>query len=89
MGAYYISAVCIKGYYFSDLGLMDEDGYLYVADRVDEMIISGGENIYPKEVEDVLHEHESVQDVTVLRISYEKWGESVHAFIVKKIRHLL
>lgn len=72
-----------KGWYHSsDLGYMDEDGYLYVADRVDDMIISGGENIYPREVEDVLHEHESVQDVAVLGIPDEKWGESVLAFIV-------
>jgi acyl-CoA synthetase (AMP-forming)/AMP-acid ligase II len=61
---------------------MDEEGYLYVADRVDDMIISGGENVYPREVEDVLHEHESVQDVAVLGIPDEKWGESVLAFIV-------
>ncbi|WP_017381682.1 fatty acid--CoA ligase [Paenisporosarcina sp. TG-14] len=74
-----------KGWYHSsDLGFMDEDGYLYVADRVDDMIISGGENIYPREVEDVLHEHESVQDVAVLGIPDEKWGESVLAFIVTK-----
>jgi long-chain acyl-CoA synthetase len=74
-----------KGWYHtSDLGYMDEDGYLYVADRVDDMIISGGENIYPREVEDVLHEHEAVQDVAVLGIPDEKWGESVLAFIVSK-----
>ncbi|MGB2994228.1 MAG: fatty acid--CoA ligase, partial [Paenisporosarcina sp.] len=74
-----------KGWYHSsDLGYMDEDGYLYVADRVDDMIISGGENIYPREVEDVLHEHDSVQDVAVLGIPDEKWGESVLAFVVTK-----
>lgn len=74
-----------KGWYHSsDLGFMDEDGYLYVADRVDDMIISGGENIYPREVEDVLHEHEAVMDVAVLGMPDEKWGESVLAFIVSK-----
>src|SRR5690606_28871635 len=74
-----------KGWYHSsDLGYMDEDGYLYVADRVDDMIISGGENIYPREVEDVLHGHDKVQDVAVLGIPDEKWGESVLAFVVAK-----
>lgn len=79
------SRVLYKGWYHtSDLGYMDEDGYLFVADRVDDMIISGGENIYPREVEDVLHEHELVQDVAVLGIPDEKWGEAVMAFIVVK-----
>ncbi len=56
-----------KGWYHSgDLGYLDEDGYLYVADRVDDMVISGGENVYPREVEDVLYEHEGVLDVAVL-----------------------
>jgi len=74
-----------KGWYHSsDLGYLDEDGYLYVADRVDDMIISGGENIYPREVEDVLHEHPAVNDVAVLGIPDEKWGESVLAFVVAK-----
>ncbi|TWT04359.1 fatty acid--CoA ligase [Planococcus sp. CPCC 101016] len=71
-------------YHTSDLGYLDEDGYLFVADRVDDMIISGGENIYPREVEDVLHEHELVQDVAVLGIPDEKWGEAVMAFVVVK-----
>lgn len=71
-------------YHTSDLGYMDEEGYLYVSDRVDDMIISGGENIYPREVEDALHGHELVQDVAVLGIPDEKWGESVIAFVVVK-----
>lgn len=79
------SRTLYKGWYHtSDLGYMDEDGYLFVADRVDDMIISGGENIYPREVEDVLHEHELVQDVAVLGIPDEKWGEAVMAFVVGK-----
>lgn len=74
-----------KGWYHSsDLGYMDEQGYLYVADRVDDMIISGGENIYPREVEDALHGHDKVQDVAVLGVPDEKWGESVLAFVVSK-----
>jgi long-chain acyl-CoA synthetase len=74
-----------KGWYHSgDLGYMDEEGYLYVADRVDDMVISGGENVYPREVEDVLYEHKGVLDVAVLGEPDEKWGEKVVAFIVKK-----
>jgi long-chain acyl-CoA synthetase len=74
-----------KGWYHSgDLGYMDEDGYLYVADRVDDMVISGGENVYPREVEDVLYEHKGILDVAVLGEPDEKWGEKVIAFVVKK-----
>ncbi|MFX6190262.1 hypothetical protein ABTF51_20190, partial [Acinetobacter baumannii] len=63
---------------------MDEDGYLYVADRVDDMIISGGENVSPREVEDVLYEPEGVLDVAVLGEPDALWGEKVVAFVVKK-----
>ncbi|MCP8618115.1 fatty acid--CoA ligase [Salirhabdus salicampi] len=74
-----------KGWYHSgDLGYFDEDGYLYVCDRVDDMIISGGENIYPREVEDVLYDHEGILDVAVLGEPDLQWGEKVVAFIVKK-----
>lgn len=74
-----------KGWYHSgDLGYMDEDGYLWVADRLDDMMISGGENIYPREVEDVLHEHPGVLDVAVLGEPDETWGERVVAYVVKK-----
>ncbi|WP_335870837.1 fatty acid--CoA ligase [Bacillus sp. 2205SS5-2] len=74
-----------KGWYHSsDLGYMDEEGFLYVADRVDDMIISGGENVYPREVEDALHAHEEVLDVAVLGKPHEKWGEQVTAIIVAK-----
>ncbi|WP_121661535.1 fatty acid--CoA ligase [Metabacillus litoralis] len=74
-----------KGWYHSgDLGYLDEDGYLFVADRVDDMIISGGENVYPREVEDALYEHEGILDVAVLGEPDELWGERVIAVIVKK-----
>ncbi|MGJ7911818.1 fatty acid--CoA ligase [Neobacillus sp. LXY-1] len=74
-----------KGWYHSgDIGYMDEEGYLYVNDRVDDMIISGGENIYPREVEDVLHGHPGVLDVAVVGQPDDRWGETVTAFIVKK-----
>jgi fatty-acyl-CoA synthase len=74
-----------KGWYHSgDIGYMDEEGYLYVKDRVDDLIISGGENIYPREVEDVLHEHKGVLDIAVIGLPDDRWGETVTAFIVKK-----
>ncbi|MBA4538641.1 fatty acid--CoA ligase [Bacillus aquiflavi] len=78
-----------KGWYHTgDLGYLDEDGYLYVADRVDDMINTGGENVYPREVEDLLHEHQGVLDVAVIGIPDEKWGELVTAVIVKKDKSL-
>ncbi|WP_251555446.1 fatty acid--CoA ligase [Neobacillus muris] len=74
-----------KGWYHSgDIGYMDEDGYLYVNDRVDDMIISGGENIYPREVEDLLHSHSGVLDVAIVGQPDDRWGETVTAFVVKK-----
>lgn len=74
-----------KGWYHSgDIGYLDEDGYLWVKDRVDDMIISGGENIYPREVEDVLYEHKGVLDVAIVGQPDDRWGETVTAFIVKK-----
>ena len=74
-----------KGWYHSgDIGYLDEEGYLWVKDRVDDMIISGGENIYPREVEDVLHAHPGVLDVAVVGQPDDRWGETVTAFVVKK-----
>ncbi len=74
-----------KGWYHSgDIGYLDEEGFLYVNDRVDDMIISGGENIYPREVEDVLHAHPGVLDVAIVGQPDDRWGETVSAFVVKK-----
>ncbi len=74
-----------KGWYYSgDIASFDEEGYLWIADRVDDMIISGGENIYPREIEDILHEHPGVLDVAVIGEPDEKWGERVTAIVVVK-----
>lgn len=74
-----------KGWYHSgDIGYLDEEGYLWVKDRVDDMIISGGENIYPREVEDVLYEHKGILDIAVVGLPDDRWGETVTAFVVKK-----
>jgi acyl-CoA synthetase (AMP-forming)/AMP-acid ligase II len=65
-----------------DMALRDQDGFIHLVDRKSNMIISGGENIYPSEVEGVLGSHEKVKDVAVLGIPHEKWGEAVMAFVV-------
>lgn len=69
-------------YYSGDLGRFDEDGYLYHVDRADDMIVSGGENIYPAEVEDVLFSYEGVEEAAVLGESDTEWGQRVVAYIV-------
>jgi fatty-acyl-CoA synthase len=65
-----------------DLARRDEDGYLYLVDRKSNMIISGGENIYPSEVETMLGAHPQVKDVAVIGVPDIKWGERVHAVII-------
>jgi 2-furoate---CoA ligase len=71
------------GWYFTgDMGYVDADGELYVAGRVDDMIISGGENIHPVEVEEVLARHPDVRDVAVVGEPDARWGERVVAFLV-------
>jgi acyl-CoA synthetase (AMP-forming)/AMP-acid ligase II len=65
-----------------DAGYLDVDGYLYLQDRVKDMIISGGENIYPAEVENAIFGHPSVAEVAVIGVPDDKWGEAVRAVIV-------
>ena len=65
-----------------DMARRDEDGYIHLVDRKSNMIISGGENIYPSEVEAVLGGHPAVRDVAVIGLPDEKWGECVHAVVV-------
>jgi len=67
-----------------DGGHMDADGYIYVTDRIKDMIISGGENIYPAEIERVLAEHPALQDVAVIGVPDERWGEVPKAVVVLK-----
>ena len=67
-----------------DAGYLDEDGYLYIHDRVKDMIVSGGENIYPAEVENALMSHPDIADVAVIGVPSDKWGETVKALVVKK-----
>ncbi|MEJ2532555.1 MAG: long-chain fatty acid--CoA ligase [Halioglobus sp.] len=65
-----------------DAGYLDENGYLYIVDRVKDMVVSGGENVFTTEVENALISHEAVQDVAVIGIPHEEWGEAVHAIVV-------
>ncbi|MBU3738021.1 MAG: AMP-binding protein [Rhodoferax sp.] len=67
-----------------DIGLMDEDGYVYIVDRKRDMIISGGFNLYPSEIEQVLWAHPAVQDCAVIGVPDDKWGEAVKAVVELK-----
>jgi len=71
-------------FYTGDAAYFDDEGYLYIYDRVKEMIVSGGENIYPAEVENALAGHPAVQDVAVIGVPDEKWGEAVKAIVTKE-----
>jgi long-chain acyl-CoA synthetase len=67
-----------------DIGTMDEDGYFYIVDRKKDMIIAGGFNIYPREVDEVLYEHPKVQEAVTVGIPDEYRGETVKVYIVLK-----
>jgi len=64
-----------------DIAFQDEEGFIYIVDRKKDMIISGGFNIYPREIEDVLHEHAAVRGVAVVGLPHDKWGEEVCAVV--------
>ena len=80
------TAEAIKDGWFhtGDAGYFDEDGFLFIFDRVKDMIVSGGENVYPAEVENAIFGHPDVADVAVIGIPSEKWGEEVKAIVVAK-----
>ena len=78
------SAEALRGGWMhtGDAGCLDAEGFLYIKDRVKDMIVSGGENIYPREVEDALFAHPAVADVAVIGVPSERWGEEVKAIAV-------
>src|SRR3954454_19543501 len=65
-----------------DVGHFDEGGRLFVDGRDDEMIVSGGENVFPREVEDLLHDHDGVDEVAIIGVEDEKFGQRLKAFVV-------
>ncbi|MGI9438863.1 MAG: AMP-binding protein, partial [Parvibaculales bacterium] len=69
-------------FYSGDAGFLDEEGYVFIHDRVKDMIVSGGENVYPAEVENALFAHPDIADVAVIGVPSEKWGEAVKACVV-------
>jgi long-chain acyl-CoA synthetase len=70
--------------YTGDMGYYDEKGFIYIADRKKDMIITGGENVYPKQVEDVLYRHPAVKEAAVIGVPDPYWVERVHALVVLK-----
>ena len=78
------TAEALKGGWFhtGDAGYLDEEGFLFLEGRVKDMIVSGGENVYPIEVENVLAGHPAIKECAVIGIPHETWGEAVHAIVV-------
>ena len=79
------SEVLVDGWYKTgDAGFLDENGFLYVCDRIKDMIISGGENIYPAELENIMADHPAVMESAVIGVPDDKWGEIVKVFVVRR-----
>lgn len=80
------SAEALRGGWMhtGDAGIIDDEGYVYVQDRVKDMIVSGGENVYPREVEEVLYQHPGVAEAAVIGVPSDQWGEEVKAVVVRK-----
>ena len=80
------SAAAIRDGWFhsGDAAALDGDGYIYIRDRVKDMIVTGGENVYPIEVESVIAEHPGVADVAVIGVPDHRWGETVKAVVVRR-----
>ncbi|MEH6634790.1 MAG: long-chain fatty acid--CoA ligase [Halioglobus sp.] len=83
-------AIDQQGWFHSgDVGYLDEDGFLFICDRLKDMVISGGENVYPAEVEGVLYKHPAIAEVAVIGLPDEKWGEAVTAVAALHADHEL
>ncbi len=86
-----LTAQALRGgwYHTGDAGYLNRDGYLFVVDRVKDMIVSGGENVYSTEVESAIHEHPDVAECAVIGVPDDQWGERVHAVVVPRSGALL
>ena len=71
-------------FHTGDIGYRDDDGFFYIADRKSDMIIRGGENIYPREIDELLFSHPAIQSAAVIGVADELYGEEVAAFVVLK-----
>jgi long-chain acyl-CoA synthetase len=80
------TAHALRGGWFhsGDVGRFDEEGYLYIVDRIKDVIISGGENVFPREVEEVLYSHDAVNECAVVGRPHPEFGEAVTAFVTLK-----
>ncbi len=79
------AAIDPEGWFHTgDIGYLDEDGFLYIADRLKDMVITGGENVYPAEVESVLYEHPAIAEIAVIGLPDAQWGEAVVAITALK-----
>lgn len=81
-----LTAATLRGgwYHTGDMGYLDQEGYLFLVDRKADMIVTGGENVYPKETEDILYQHPAVAMAAVVSAPDERWGERVQAVVVLK-----
>ena len=75
--------------YTGDIGTFDDEHFVYIVGRKKEMIVSGGANIYPREVEEALVTHPAVLEAAVIGVPHDKWGETVHAVVSKRAGHSL
>ncbi len=79
------AATIVDGWlHTGDIAVLDKDGYVYISDRIKDMIISGGENVYPAEIENVILSHPGVADVAVIGRPSERWGETPMAVVVRR-----
>jgi len=79
------AAIDTEGWFHTgDIGYLDEDGFLYIADRLKDMVITGGENVYPAEVESALYDHPAIAEIAVIGLPDERWGEAVVAVAALK-----
>ena len=79
------AAIDPEGWFHTgDIGYMDEDGFLYIADRLKDMVITGGENVYPAEVESALYDHPAIAEIAIIGLPDDQWGEAVVAIAALK-----